>query len=253
MKMEKSYIAVCVLSVISVLLAATSISMSIKNGKLQSENSTLTEKSEAIYVENKRLAEEEATTKHRLAECQKKIADPSKRNVADMQSYVMARYSKVPRELAALISQKTDEIADRHDVDFALVVGVMDVESAFNPFAISKADARGLMQVRWKVWGKKYSIEKASDLHDIALNIETGIKVLKYYIDKNKGSISRALKDYNGGGKTYAESVYVAVGRFTTFRNNSYQDEEEDEEDDAKRIPVRDPNISESVPQPAGG
>jgi len=189
----------------------------IEHNRLISERTELLDK-------DKLLTDDIETSKHKLAECAKKVADPSKRNVSDMQSYITARYSKVPIELAALISQKTNEIADEHDVDFALVVGVIDVESAFNPFAISKADARGLMQVMFKVWGKQYKITKASDLHDIGLNITVGVQILKHYINKNEGSLSKALKDYNGGGKDYARDVYVAIGRFTAFRNNTYEE-----------------------------
>ena len=194
-------------------------------------NKTLTEEWEALNGKNELLVEDIETAKHKLAECARKIADPAKRNVSDMHLYIMARYSKVPRELAALIAQKTNEITDKHDVDFALVVGLMDVESAYNPFAVSKKDARGLMQVMFKYWGKQYNIKKASDLHDITLNIETGVKVLKHYIDKNEGSISKALTAYNGGGKDYAKDVFVAIGRFTAYRNNTYQKDEPEEKE----------------------
>ncbi len=77
-----------------------------------------------------------------------------------------------------------------------LVLAVMDVESNFDQYAISRAGARGLMQVMpfWlKIIGKP-----GDSLFRIQTNLRLGCTILKYYLDKEKGNLQAALKRYNG-------------------------------------------------------
>ena len=77
-----------------------------------------------------------------------------------------------------------------------LVLAVIDVESNFDPFAISSAGARGLMQVM-PFWLKE--IGKPGDsLFRIQTNLRFGCTILKYYLQKEKGNLHAALKRYNG-------------------------------------------------------
>ena len=176
--------------------------------------------------------------------CLQKVQDPSKRNRMDMQKYITTRYPEVPIELAELIAVKTDELSKKHNMDFSLIVGLMQVESAYNPFAVSSVKARGLLQVMHTVWGKKFKIKKASDLHDIELNIDTGIQVLKHYLDKNEGNVTKALQNYNGStGTDFSNKVFIAVGKFTAFRNNTYHNGKgvaDDEQETAESATVPD-------------
>ena len=77
-----------------------------------------------------------------------------------------------------------------------LVLSVIDVESNFSQYAISRAGARGLMQVMpfWlKIIGKP-----GDSLFRIRTNLRLGCTILKYYLDKEKGNLQAALKLYNG-------------------------------------------------------
>lgn len=77
-----------------------------------------------------------------------------------------------------------------------VVLAVIDVESNFNPYAISVAGARGLMQVM-PFWLKE--IGKPGDsLFRTQTNLRLGCTILKYYLDKEKGNLFAALKRYNG-------------------------------------------------------
>lgn len=156
-------------------------------------------------------------------DCTLKIKNPSKRNVIEMQEYISFRYKSVPKELAEIISIKTNEVCSENNIAFPLVVGLMEVESSFNPFSVSKVGARGLLQVMPKVWAEKMKIKSETDLHDIEFNINIGVEILKHYIDKNNGNITKALANYNGStGTEFSNSVYTAVGKFTAFRTNSF-------------------------------
>jgi soluble lytic murein transglycosylase-like protein len=89
-----------------------------------------------------------------------------------------------------------------------LILSVMQVESAFNPLALSAVGAYGLMQVHYTVWKDELKIDK-SRIFDIEYNIGLGLKILKQYYDLSGGNINRALFLYNNGYK-YQNTGYIA-------------------------------------------
>jgi soluble lytic murein transglycosylase-like protein len=88
-----------------------------------------------------------------------------------------------------------------------LVLAVIDVESAFDPFAVSSAGAVGLMQVM-PFWPNELGLS-TRDLIDVELNIRMGTSILAYYLDRERGDYVRALGRYNGslGRRTYPDLV----------------------------------------------
>ena len=88
-----------------------------------------------------------------------------------------------------------------------LVLAVIDVESAFDPFAVSYAGAVGLMQVM-PFWPNQLGLE-TRDLLDVEMNIRMGTSILAYYLEREKGEYRRALARYNGslGRRTYSDLV----------------------------------------------
>ncbi len=89
-----------------------------------------------------------------------------------------------------------------------LVLSVIQVESAFNPAAVSLAGAYGLMQVRYAVWKDELGIDK-SRIFDVDYNIDLGLRILKQYRDIAGGDMHRALFLYNNGYK-YNNTGYIA-------------------------------------------
>jgi soluble lytic murein transglycosylase-like protein len=166
-----------------------------------------------------------------LADCLSRMSDPAERNVEDLERYIQARYPGVAKELASIIAFELDDACTREGVPFPLAVGLMEIESRFNPFAKSSVGARGLLQVMPDVWGKTLGIKDARELHGVHRGIECGISVLKHYIDKNQGNITKALQNYNGTtGSDFHTSVYEMVGRFTVFRWSQENKEDQQEE-----------------------
>jgi soluble lytic murein transglycosylase-like protein len=98
--------------------------------------------------------------------------------------------------------------ATRSDVAPELVLAVIDVESNFDRYAISSASALGLMQVM-PFWVKEVGREDKNELFDMRFNILLGCKILKYYLDMEKGDLVRGLGRYNGslGKRWYADRV----------------------------------------------
>ncbi|MCU0286002.1 MAG: transglycosylase SLT domain-containing protein [Acidobacteria bacterium] len=79
-----------------------------------------------------------------------------------------------------------------------LIMAIIQVESSFNPTAISNAGAYGLMQINYKVWKDVLEID-FHRIFDKEYNIELGLKILKHYYDKANGNLFKALSRYNTG------------------------------------------------------
>jgi soluble lytic murein transglycosylase-like protein len=92
-----------------------------------------------------------------------------------------------------------------------LVLAVIEVESNFDQFAISSVGARGLMQVM-PFW-KKMIGRTDDNLFRMRTNLRYGCTILKYYLDKEQGNLTRALGRYNGslGKWKYPGKVYHAL------------------------------------------
>jgi soluble lytic murein transglycosylase-like protein len=97
--------------------------------------------------------------------------------------------------------------AVRAELHPELVLAVIDVESAFDRFAISVAGARGLMQVM-PFWLRELDQPEAN-LFDIQTNLRMGCTILRYYLDMENGELGPALARYNGsvGKRWYPERV----------------------------------------------
>jgi len=91
-----------------------------------------------------------------------------------------------------------------------LVLAVIDVESSFDPFAVSSAGAVGLMQVM-PFWPRELGLS-TRDLLDVELNVRMGTSILAYYLERERGDYRRALGRYNGslGRRSYPD---VVLGR----------------------------------------
>lgn len=103
--------------------------------------------------------------------------------------------------------------ATRAQLQPELVLAVIQVESAFQRFAISVVGAQGYMQIM-PFW--KNEIGRADDnLMNVATNLRYGCTILKHYLDREKGDYIRGLARYNGSlGRTkYPEKVLLAWER----------------------------------------
>jgi soluble lytic murein transglycosylase-like protein len=88
------------------------------------------------------------------------------------------------------------EAASRtHGVDAALVHAVITAESGYNPAALSKAGARGLMQLM-PATAARYGVR---NIHDPQENINGGVRYLRDLIAMFNGNIELAVAAYNAG------------------------------------------------------
>jgi len=155
-------------------------------------------------------------------------------NSDDLIAYIDSEYTHVPQEVAKAIADAIASTLEKHKMDFSLVVGMIEVESRFNPMARSKKGAVGLMQIMPNIWGKELCVATEKEFYDISTNIECGVKVFLHNLERSNGDIGEALWRYNGtGGKKgeFAGLVYKAVGKFETFRaikNGEYESDQQE-------------------------
>jgi soluble lytic murein transglycosylase-like protein len=88
-----------------------------------------------------------------------------------------------------------------------LVMALIHVESRFDHYAVSSAGAVGLMQVM-PFWPEELGM-KRHELTRIPQNIRMGCAILRFYLKKERNSVTRALARYNGsvGRRTYSDLV----------------------------------------------
>jgi soluble lytic murein transglycosylase len=103
-----------------------------------------------------------------------------------------------PRVMAAIVRESR-----RRGLDPLMVAAVIEIESHFDPFAVSPAGAYGLMQLmpptaRELFTGRKAAL-KAAHLFNPVLNIELGTAYLASLLDRFGGDLQRALIAYNAG------------------------------------------------------
>jgi soluble lytic murein transglycosylase-like protein len=102
--------------------------------------------------------------------------------------------------------------AKRAGLDPQLVLGVIDIESRFRKYAVSRAGARGYMQVM-PFWSELIGTTE-HNLFSLRTNLRYGCSILRHYLDHERGDIARALARYNGSlGKAsdYATRVLRAT------------------------------------------
>ncbi|MEQ1807378.1 MAG: transglycosylase SLT domain-containing protein [Burkholderiaceae bacterium] len=93
----------------------------------------------------------------------------------------------------------------------ALVLAIVQVESAFRKYAISPAGARGYMQVM-PFWARSIGDGDVGHLFHMQTNLRFGCVILRHYLELEKGDLYMALGRYNGsrGKAEYPEAVLRA-------------------------------------------
>ncbi len=124
----------------------------------------------------------------------------------------------------------------RYEVDPALIEAVIQVESAFDPNAVSSKGATGLMQLM-KVTAKQYQVK---DRFNPKENIFAGVQHIRHLINRFDGQIPLVLAAYNAGATTVEKyngiPPYPETRRYVTkvleyhdhFRNTSFRNREHD-------------------------
>jgi soluble lytic murein transglycosylase-like protein len=101
------------------------------------------------------------------------------------------QYVKGTNHYDSLIS----EFSKKYQVDFALIKAMIHAESGFNPYAISRKGAKGLMQLMPETASRM----NVSNIFNPKENIEGGVRYFKYLLSLFNNDIRLSLAAYNAG------------------------------------------------------
>lgn len=146
-----------------------------------------------------------------------------------LREYV-ARKFRIARNVTGALIRVVYSVAEKQQLDPILMLGVIAIESRYNPFAESHVGAQGLMQVMPNVHAEKFDVFHGgvlSALNPVA-NIQVGAKILHDCIAR-RGSVDRGLGCYvgaigpNDGGyadKVQAERRRIALESGIALKRN---------------------------------
>jgi len=101
------------------------------------------------------------------------------------------------------------EFARKYEVDFALIKAMIRAESGFDPYAISRKGAKGLMQLMPET-ALRMNVANVFSPKD---NIEGGVKYFKYLLSLFNNDLRLSLAAYNAG-----ENIVSQLGTIPPYR-----------------------------------
>lgn len=131
--------------------------------------------------------------------------------------YQLFKKSKTKKSIAAINTARYDhlikEISNRYSINPALVKAVIKAESNFDPYAVSKKGARGLMQLMPETM-KHFQVYNPFHPRD---NINGGVKFLKQLLERFNHDLSLSLAAYNAGPNVVEQ--YEAIPPYEETRH----------------------------------
>ncbi|MCP4722521.1 MAG: lytic transglycosylase domain-containing protein [Desulfobacteraceae bacterium] len=120
-------------------------------------------------------------------------------NTPTSSGYVLYIREKLVHKNARHLFQTYDAIIQKaqakYGIEFSLIKAVIQAESSFNPRAVSKKGAKGLMQIM----PDNYKALSVSDPFDPSQNIMGGTRYLKRLLNRYDDKLPLALAAYNAG------------------------------------------------------
>jgi len=119
-------------------------------------------------------------------------------SVVDARSAVLPVDSAIEpawRETAGEFAEMIADASERYDLDPALLTAMAQVESAFDPEAVSPKGARGLLQLMPNT-AARFGV---ADPFDAAQNVDGGARYLSWLLNRFDGETELALAGYNAG------------------------------------------------------
>jgi hypothetical protein len=141
------------------------------------------------------------------------VAKPPNINVSTAEGFVSTSEDYRPLPATIAYNDAIDEAAHLYNLDPNLIRAIIRAESAFNPFAVSRAGAQGLMQLMPAVAEELNVL----DPFDPRQNIFGGARYLRWLLDRNDGNLDLAVASYNAGPGAVAR--YNGIPPYRETRN----------------------------------
>jgi soluble lytic murein transglycosylase-like protein len=116
-------------------------------------------------------------------------------NIAPPQGYISTTEAFRPLPATIAYNDTIAEAAELYRLDPNLIRAIILAESAFNPFAVSRAGAQGLMQLMPELAEELNVL----DPFDPRQNIFGGARYLRQLLDMHNGNVNLAVASYNAG------------------------------------------------------
>ncbi len=129
----------------------------------------------------------------------------SKEDVGDENNTAVVSYAKSNGQYDSMIS----EFSKKYEVDFALIKAMIRAESGFNPVAVSKKGAKGLMQLMPETALRM----NVSNVFNPRENIDGGVRYFKYLLSLFNNDLQLSLAAYNAG-----ENIVAELGSIPPYR-----------------------------------
>jgi soluble lytic murein transglycosylase-like protein len=132
-----------------------------------------------------------------------------------------------------LYASIVSKIANKHKIDPAIIMAIIMAESGYNPRAVSKKGAKGLMQLMPRT-AKSLGVKNIFNPND---NINAGVKYFKKNLNRFNGDVKLALAAYNAGSgnvRKYrgippfrATKIYVkkVLEYYQLYKNHTFEAE----------------------------
>ena len=141
------------------------------------------------------------------------VSKPSNISVTTSEGFVSTSENFRPLPATIAYNDAIDEAAHLYNLDPNLIRAIIRAESAFNPFAVSRAGAQGLMQLMPAVAAELNVL----DPFDPRQNIFGGARYLRWLLDRNDGNLDLAVASYNAGPGAVAR--YNGIPPYRETRN----------------------------------
>jgi len=132
-------------------------------------------------------------------------------------NYIKNENKRIPKTVTILIAKAVLEQSELYEIPVPIIMGIMKVESNYNPTARSSVGAGGLMQV---FDGGSIQIDKTK-VYDISYNIGKGLEILQEHLRIKKGNIDKALYGYVNKDSAYMGKVYKASIKYLFYSNKN--------------------------------
>jgi soluble lytic murein transglycosylase-like protein len=159
-----------------------------------------------------------STTEHRWKPVPRASVGAAKSAAAEVDQYLgksSVDQNSSPRNgfTQREIDEAIDKAAIRHNVDANLVRALVKVESNFNPNAVSRKGAMGLMQLMPQT-ARQLKLHNPFNPEE---NVDAGVRHLKQLLESYGGDVKLSLAAYNAGSGAVARSA--GIPRYAETRN----------------------------------